>query len=354
MINRYIHPHRIHPKPLPSHFGRSLGWVSFFLLFLFISCEKPKSTFVLEGKFKNFSQGTLYAYNMEQGRGRLDTIRLAESKFRYEIALDDSMTFCIIFPNFSEIPVFAEVGATAHMAGDASNLSEVTVTGTEDNDLMSKFQLETIKLSPPEVKKRVEKFVEEHPASNVSLFLVRKYMLLRTDPDYRKAALLLGKMVAAVPQWKEAVQLHKEVKVLATSEKKMKIPAFKATSIDGVRLSQADLSGVVNVVCAWATWDFDSQSMQRRLKPLKKEYGSRLQLMGICLDATVSECRKTMRRDSVTWPTICDGRMWDTPVVSTLGITEIPSNIVIDRSGHIVARNLSTGELIEKIKELMK
>ena len=46
--------------------------------------------------------------------------------------------------------------------------------------------------------------------------------------------------------------------------------------------------------------------------------------------------------------------MWDTPVVSTLGITEIPSNIVIDRSGHIVARNLSTGELIEKIKELMK
>lgn len=309
---------------------------------------------MLEGKFKSFSQGSLYIYSMEPGMGRLDTIMLSEGKFRYEIALEDSMTLSVIFPNFSEIPVFAEVGASASMAGDASNLKEVTVTGTEDNDLMSNFQLEVNKLSPPEVLKQVGVFVEKHPMSNVSLYLIRKYMLLRPDPDYGTAAKLLAKMEKAAPKWKALVNLRKEVSALAATEKDKKVPAFKAVSIDGATVTQADLSGTVNVVCAWASWDFDSQSIQRKLKPLKKEYGSRLQIIGICVDAALKDCRQTMRRDSITWPTICDGRMWNTPIMSKLGIGEIPANMLIDRSGRILARNLSAGELHEKIEKMMK
>ena len=44
--------------------------------------------------------------------------------------------------------------------------------------------------------------------------------------------------------------------------------------------------------------------------------------------------------------------MWDSPLISTLGIAFIPDNIVIDKKGNIVARTLSTNDLKEKIDSL--
>ena len=46
--------------------------------------------------------------------------------------------------------------------------------------------------------------------------------------------------------------------------------------------------------------------------------------------------------------------MWQTPLLSKLGLAELPGNIVTDRSGRIVARNLSTQELRDKIKATLK
>jgi len=331
---------------------RSLGRL--LLLFFIISCSSPDDRFVLQGKFKNINQGELLIYNMEMGRGRMDTVRLTEGKFTYEIALDDSVTLGVIFPNFSEIPVFAQPGKEVQMAGDASNLKEVTVTGTPDNDLMSTLQLELGEMSPVDAAKKVAEVVKEHPTSLVSLFLIKKYYLLKAEPDYAQAAVLLSAMAKASPRWTQLQQLLHEVELLKASAVGERLPSFSAVTIDGARVTDADLSGTVNVVCAWSSWNFDSQNMQRMLKPLKREYGSRLQLMSFCLDATVRECRSTMRRDSITWPTVCDGQMWQSPAIAQLGITEVPTNIVVDRQGRVVARNLSIGQLLEKIREMMK
>jgi hypothetical protein len=86
---------------------------------------------------------------------------------------------------------------------------------------------------------------------------------------------------------------------------------------------------------------------------LRKEFGSRLQLVSICLDANTNEHKLTAKRDSISWSIICDGKMWQTPIISQLGINAVPDNIITDKNGKIIAKNLRGNDLRETLKSLL-
>ena len=61
-----------------------------------------------------------------------------------------------------------------------------------------------------------------------------------------------------------------------------------------------------------------------------------------------------LERDSITWPNICDGLLWQSPLLAKLGMFTVGDNIVVDKSGTIVGRNLSNKDLEKKLEELLK
>ena len=327
--------------------------IALCILVLLTACHEDEKTFRLEGKFKNFNQGEFYIYSLDQGLTKKDTIHLSEGRFVYEIALRDTVQFTVIFPNYSEIPVFAHPGEKITMEGDASHLKEVEVKGSEDNELLTQFRLKTNEQTPPEVQKAVETFITDHPTSPVSLYLINRHFLLKPNADFDKAQQLVNTMSDASPQNNDLHRLKRELGVLKEVTVNGKLPAFSAVTIDGKRVSEADLKAEVNVVLVWASWNFDTLTMQRELKKQKKTYGQRLAVVGICMDGSLKDCREAMKRDSISWPTVCDEKMWLSPVVSTLGITDIPSNFVVTSSGKILARNLGTTALREKVDALL-
>ena len=110
----------------------------------------------------------------------------------------------------------------------------------------------------------------------------------------------------------------------------------------------------MNVISTWASWNYDSQNAQRRLKQLERSYGSQLKFVSICLDASKQECRRHMDRDSIRWNNICDGKMWETPLLGQLGLYFVPDNIITDSQGKILAHSLSSNEMEKKIEELLQ
>jgi hypothetical protein len=94
--------------------------------------------------------------------------------------------------------------------------------------------------------------------------------------------------------------------------------------------------------------------MLQRLRQLKKQYGDRLGVVSICLDSRQQDCKQRVDRDSLKWPTVCDGKIWDSPLLETFGLSDVPANLVIDSKGRIVARNLPVQQLEERIANLLK
>ena len=76
-----------------------------------------------------------------------------------------------------------------------SHLKELEATGTKDNELMNDFRKQIASASPPEMVKYAGMFIKDHPESPVSVYLVRKYFIASTTPDYKQAMTYIDLMM---------------------------------------------------------------------------------------------------------------------------------------------------------------
>lgn len=319
------------------------------LTLVLVSCGVDGKHFKLEGRFLHLNQGEFYVYSTDGVLDGIDTIKIEGGRFAYEIPCDEEGTLVMVFPNFSEQPIFTQPGKTVEIKADASHLKELEAEGTDNNKLMTAFRKQVSNMSPLQAVDAAEEFVKHNPKSDVSAWLIRKYFILAPKPDYAKAKQLLDLMIAEQPKNGKLVNLQQQLIGLAATAGKS-LPIFTATDINGNKVTQANLTQSPNaVVFLWASWNYESTDMQRQLKRLKAAKGNGLSVIGVCIDPSKSEMQQSLRRDSISWPTINDGMMFDTKVAKLLGLSQVPSNILL-KNGKIVGRNLRMNELKEKIE----
>ena len=328
-----------------------LGYILFTLAV--VSCSTNKDTFRLEGTFKGFNQGELYIYELN-GSHKLDTISVSKGEFRYEIPLESPATFVLVFPNFSELPVFGASGTQVEIKADASHLKETKIKGTKENEQMTAFRLKIRQLTPPEVAQAATQYIKENATSPVAFYLFQKYFLQVADPDYQKASELAEILQRANPDRDGMSLLIRQLSGLKSLKVKGKLPAFAAKDIQGRNVSSSDLNAPANIVSVWATWNYESQNVQRQLHSLQSRFGrDRLKIISICMDAGVSECRRLVENDSIPWSNICDGKMWESPVIQKTGLSYVPDVVITDNQGTIVLRSRSVQDIVSKIEDML-
>ena len=320
---------------------------------LLVSCGDSQKNFKIEGSFKGFNQGELYVYSMDGSR-KLDTIGVSRGEFVYQASINEPTTLVVVFPNYSELPVFAEPGVTIKVKGDASHLKETEVKGTDTNKAMTDFRLKTSNMMPPQVLTEATKFINEQPSSPISIYLLNKYFIQTSDPDYSKIQNLVKTILAASPDNKQIAKISKLLEALQALKVGNRLPSFFASGLNGESVSSSDLNAKVNVIALWASWNYESVNVQNLLARLKREHATDLKVLGISIDGSVKDCRQIVERDSIKWSTVCDGRMWEMPILQKIGLTYLPDNIVVDAQGKILARTLNYQELNKKIEELIK
>jgi hypothetical protein len=329
------------------------GVIACLVSLLLLSCGDGEQNFKIEGSFKGFKQGELYIYGMN-GSHKLDTIGVSRGEFTYKSAITEPTTLVVVFPNFSEIPVFAEPGVTIKINGDASHLKETEVKGTDTNKEMTDFRLRTNNMTPPKMLGEVEKFINEKPASPVSIYLLNRYFIQTSEPDFAKAQKLTNTILKASPDNRQLVAISSKLEGLKALKVGGNLPQFSAVGLNGESVSSANLNAKVNVITLWASWNYESVNIQNMLARLHRQYPGNLKVLSISIDGSVKDCKKITERDSIKWSTVCDGKMWNTPVLQKIGLTYMPDNIVIDAQGRIIARTLNYQDLNKKIEELIE
>lgn len=324
----------------------------FWLTLVLVSCGTGSDQFKIEGRLRHLNQGEFYIYSLAEGIDGCDTIKVENGRFSYELPCEKPMTLVIVFPNFSEQPVFAEPGESVSISGDASLLKEMTVKGTEDNELMNDFRQQIASASPPEMASLAARFIEDHPESPVSEYLLRKYFIVSTNPNYQKARQLAGLIAKAQPKNGTIVRLTRQLDALSKSSVGHPIPAFKAYGINGETITKSTFDKAsYGLITVWASWSYESMDIQRELQSVSKRSHGQLKIVSICVDASKKDCRETLRRDSVSWPTVCDEQLMESPTLLALGLGYVPDNILL-RNGKIIARNLPKEDLQKKLDEL--
>ena len=340
----------VNPSPFK---GVRTGLIAVTLALLLAACGVDGKRFRVEGRFLNLNRGEFYVYSTNGLIDGIDTVKLEGGRFTYDIPCEREGTLVMVFPNFSEQPIFAQPGKSVDIEGDASHLKELTVKGTKDNKLMNQFREAIANASPPQVAKIAAMFAADNPTSLVSVYLVRRYFITTPTPNYKEAERLVKLLLAQQPKNGELNRMQTLISTLAKTSVGAPLPAFQARSTKGEKVSQQPYNkAAVAVFNVWSTTNMQSMEIQRMLKQKVRDSKGKLQVVSLCVDPILRECNDILQRDSISWPNICDGAMFEGDVAKKLGIYTVPFNILL-KNGKIIARDLDNNQLKEQLDKLL-
>lgn len=325
-----------------------------FFAFLLLSCGPDGDKFRLSGRLRNINQGEFLVYSPDGGFVGIDTIKVRNGRFSYEKELRNVVTLMIVFPNFAEQAVFATPGEEVEIKGDATHLREISIEGTDENEDLTELMARINKLTPPEVPSAIAQFIEENPTSIVSMYLLDKYYISSKTPDYVEAQRLAVLMLKADPDNGRLRRLKKQLDGLKSSKLQASLPVFSTTDFRGRKFNSSEMKGKVGVITTWASWNYPSTDIQRKLRRLWRKYPTSLSLVSICLDGAKKEVKQCVERDTLDWTVVWDGHLFQTPIVQQLGLYSVPAVMVINRQGKVVARDLEPNKVEEEIEKLLK
>ena len=297
------------------------------------------------------NQGQFFVYSPDGAISGIDTIMVQGGRFAYEIPCESEGTIVIVLPNYSEIPVFVEPGKSVDLKADASHIKDIEVTGTDANDRMTKWRKNTSSQSPDGLMKQAEQFIRENPSSIISRWMLRKYFIVTAKPNLKKAKELVKLMSEKNEKEASIVRLSVGLENVPLQVGDV-LPAFTAKDIQGKDVQASQYRVGKTIILVWATWDYDGISISRRvfrkIEELKSQGKQVPKVLGISIDASAVDAKRTVGNDSTAWSTICDGLMWESPVVKAIGTTKVPDNFVLE-NGKVKACHLGNDELLKQL-----
>lgn len=318
------------------------------------ACNQDKDVMSMKGSIKNVNQVDLYVYAEGTPNPQVDTIRVRGGEFTYSRSLSQPEILTLLFPNFSELQVVAEPGTTLELVADASNLSGTIIKGTKENELLREFSHATNGKKDSEKRLAAQQFIYDNVTTQAAVAVFREHFVKTQNPILAEAQPLLDTLSAAQPNNELLRGMMTRFLPQLLSSVGQKLPTFEEVSLTGDTLTNEEFLGKPLAIAVWASWVRDIRKQLRNLDKLQKTYGEDINFLLISLDASRIDCQRYLKYDTVHAPIICDQQAMHSPLVSTFGVRQIPTLILVDKKGVITKRDVLPKEWETAIKELLK
>jgi len=225
-----------------------------------------------------------------------------------------------------------------------------------DTILMKKLDDDYTKLSEV-IEKKDREFSVNFVKTNTKSFVAPYFLLNKLSYEME-----LGQMDSLTNAFDTS--LNKSVYVKALKEridilKKVAIgqpaPDFTMNDSLGNPVKLSSLFGKYLLIDFWASWCGPCRRENPNVVAAFKEFSKKgFDILGVSLDKEKSKWTTAIKKDNLSWHHVSDLQFWKNAAAKQYGINSIPSNVLLDKKGIIIAKNLRGEELIKKLKELLK
>ncbi|MDC1105423.1 TlpA disulfide reductase family protein [Prolixibacteraceae bacterium] len=358
------------------------------LVLCFVSCQKEDG-YELKGSVEGLKDGYIYLQVMGvDGPIKVDSTEVFDNEFIFE-GVVKKPTLCYLGQGDNlrgAIIIFVE-NTNISVEGVIDNLGDVKIEGSETQDAFKiykdrndTFILEKKKLKAkyndllrdPEdkisaINKMVDviarlveeqkqyqlNYIKEHPNSYVSPYILNN---LSYNLDLTELDSLYALMTPSVRQSYEGQCIENRIKILKSTQIGAIAPDFTMPDINGnpVRLSDIYSNNKYTLIDFWASWCSPCRIENPNIVNAYRKFNEKgFGVLGVSLDKNRSSLLRAIGKDGIIWPNVSDFKGWRNSAAELYGIKSIPSNILVDREGRIVARNLREQSLHNKLEELL-
>ena len=371
------------------------------LVVVILSCNKAgDNEYIVTGTIKGIENGkTVTLEVQDQVTGQLkpiDTVKIENGKFTFiGSAKEPEMHLIQVEKVEGKIPFILENG-DIDMVINKDSISITKVTGTYNNDELTSYKENGMKIQKKMMKfqkdnmakmteaqqkndtvimnslrKEYSKFQEEfatqseeylntHPKAFISALIIEG-MFNQMIPDVSKIKKYYTALDKSIKDTKHGKniktkldQLTKPVAAVGATEVGSIAPDFIAPSPNGKPISLKESLGKVTIIDFWASWCKPCRAENPANVAMYNELHAKgLNIIGVSLDKDAAKWKEAIVKDKLTWNQISNLKEFDDPIALTYNIQQIPSTLVLDASGKIIAKDLRGAELKAKVVELL-
>ena len=132
---------------------------------------------------------------------------------------------------------------------------------------------------------------------------------------------------------------------------------FTQETPEGYLMSISELVGKSKLLLIdfWASWCGPCRAENPNVVEVYKEYHEKgFDIIGVSLDMKKENWIKAIENDGLIWHNISDLKYWNNEGAKLYGVSSIPSNVLLDANGIIIAKNLRGEDLRKKVEEILK
>lgn len=324
----------------------------FFLLLITCVVAAPlaaqaRRTITIEGTVTQGISGKVYLQKFNDKLFEdVDSVNISEGKFHfrtslevpelYGLTLDRQQTPYYLFIDSEQLQVHLD---------PAERYARSSAKGSWlQDEYMAYRQLKGVNIS---------EYIKRHPASLVAAYVLYREYSYRLTPDEIRANIgLLDPSLLETPYVKVLQEFANTMEAVSIGTQ---APDFEMPDVDGkpFRLSDAFGKGYL-LIDFWASWCGPCRKENPNVVAAYRQFHNKgFDIIGVSLDRNKEKWLQAIADDGLIWQHVSDLKFWNNEAAKLYGIRVIPSNVLVDSKGKIIARNLRGEDLLHTLAELI-
>lgn len=215
-----------------------------------------------------------------------------------------------------------------------------------------KLELELKALADKKLQRKAA-YITSNPGSSFNVSLVSDELLFMGN--YENGNLLFSKLDKITQNSPAGKKIQEKLTVLKRSAIGEQVLDFNQNNMDGRPVKFSDFKGKYVLVDFWASWCQPCRAENPNVLKAYEQYKDKgFTVLCISLDDKAESWKKAVMDDKMPWTQVSDLKGFKNEVSTYYGIQAIPSTLLINPEGVIIAKNLRGKALQRKLATLFK